>query len=306
MEDKIYLRNTDLEDREKRNRIFNPETGISEDGTMHDCVYRPWINQPKKEQTMTREEAIERLKNIRSVPSIFIDEIIKELVEALQEPPTLADFLGWEEGQEYKWRGVKYRIFYDILQYFDEDERVWWDSIEELNDYLRLRQAKKVEKPKLKAYHVKDEYSYNCLMKELEEQGYMFMAKSYGATKPTRLSYNIAYGTRDYIYLLDGKDIGWSSEEHTRTPYEYEDKEYDLIEYHKEEPRYLLQTDLTSENGVQYLSFDKKRREYFMGALMTSENVQQKFTDSEISKIKSITRFAKLCEKIVLNDGIKI
>ena len=74
----------------------------------------------------------------------------------------------------------------------------------------------------------------------------------------------------------------------------------------KEEPRYLLQTDLTSENGVQYLSFDKKRREYFMGALMTSENVQQKFTDSEILKIESITRFAKLCEKIVLNDGIKI
>ena len=30
--------------------IFNPETGISEDGTMHDCVYRPWVNQPKKEQ----------------------------------------------------------------------------------------------------------------------------------------------------------------------------------------------------------------------------------------------------------------
>ena len=70
------------------------------------------------------------------------------------------------------------------------------------------------------------------------------------------------------------------------------------IENHKEEPRYLLQTDLTSENGVQYLSFDKKRREYFMGALMTSENVQQKFTDSEILKIKSITRFAKLCEKV--------
>lgn len=66
----------------------------------------------------------------------------------------------------------------------------------------------------------------------------------------------------------------------------------------KEEPRYLLQTDLTSENGVQYLSFDKKRREYFMGALMTRENVQQKFTDSEISKIKSITRFVEFCEKV--------
>ena len=37
---------------------------------------------------------------------------------------------------------------------------------------------------------------------------------------------------------------------------------------------------------------------YFMGALMTSENVQQKFTDSEILKIESITRFAKFCEKV--------
>ena len=72
----------------------------------------------------------------------------------------------------------------------------------------------------------------------------------------------------------------------------------DLRQAKKVEPRYLLQTDLTSENGVQYLSFDKKRMKYFMGALMTSENVQQKFTDSEISKIESITRFAKLCEKV--------
>ena len=37
-------------DWQKKNRIFNPETGISEDGIMHDGVYRPWINQPKKEQ----------------------------------------------------------------------------------------------------------------------------------------------------------------------------------------------------------------------------------------------------------------
>ncbi len=66
----------------------------------------------------------------------------------------------------------------------------------------------------------------------------------------------------------------------------------------KVERRYLLQTDLASENGVQYLSFDRKRRKYFIGALMTSENVQQKFTDGEILRIKSMTRFAKLCEKV--------
>lgn len=47
-----------MTDRQKKGLIFNPETGISEDGTMHDGVYRQWINQPKKEQKMTREEAM--------------------------------------------------------------------------------------------------------------------------------------------------------------------------------------------------------------------------------------------------------
>lgn len=38
-----------MTDREiKEHLMFNPETGISKDGTMHDCVYRPRINQPKK------------------------------------------------------------------------------------------------------------------------------------------------------------------------------------------------------------------------------------------------------------------
>ena len=181
---------------------------------------------------MTREEAILEIDYI-----LFEQDYLKrkEIMKALKQPVTLADFLGWEEGQEYEWRGDKYRIFYDILQYFDEDERVWWDSIEELNDYLRLRQAKKVEEPKLKGWHVRDEY---------------------------------------------------------RPSDRY------IIEYHKVEPRYLLQTDLTSENGIQYLSFDKERRKYFLGALMANKNVQQAFTDDEISKMNAITRFAKLCKKI--------
>ena len=76
----------------------------------------------------------------------------------------------------------------------------------------------------------------------------------------------------------------------------------DLRQAKKVVPRYLLQTDLTSENGIQYLSFDNKRRKYFMGALMTSENVQQQFTDGEILKIESITRFAKLCEKVEVEE----
>ena len=157
---------------------------------------------------MTKEEAIKQLKNIRRVPSMFIDEAIKDLVKAFQQPPTLAEMLGWEEKQEYEWRGNIFRINSDILQVWDREDEMWFDSSEELNDYLRLRQAKKVK------------------------------------------------------------------------------------------PKYLLQTDLVSENGIQYLSLDKNRRKYFLGALMANENVQQSFTDDEITKINTITRFAKLCEKI--------
>ena len=139
------------------------------------------------------------------------------------------------------------------------------------------RQAKK-EEPKPKAYHVKDEYSFNCLMKELNGK------------------FGFVRSGENYIYEKDHGDgkkyYNWTGD------FEEIKDTHEVIEYHKEEPRYLLQTNLTSEDGVQYLSFDKKRREYFMGALMTSENVQQKFTDSEILGIESITRFGKLCEKV--------
>ena len=226
---------------------------------------------------MTREEAIEQLKNIRSVPSMFIDEIIKELVEIFKQPPTPLEMLGWEDRQEYEWRGDIFRINSDILQVWDKEDEMWFDSSEELNDYLRLRQAKKVE-PKLKAWHVKDKYSFNCLMKELNE------------------TFVFVYWEENYIYEKDNVDgskyYQWTKD------FEEIKGTHEVIEYHKEEPKYLLQTDLVSENGIQYLSFDKKRREYFIGALIASDNVQQKFTDDEITKIKLVTRFAKLCKKI--------
>ena len=229
---------------------------------------------------MTREEAIERLKNIKSVPSMFIDETIEDLVEAFQQPPTLAEMLGWQEGQEYEWRGGIFRINSDILQVWDKEDERWYDSIVELNDYLRLRQAKKVE-PKPIAWQVRDEYSYNCLIEEFEEQGY---------TKgPNSIGYNSVF---PIVYInLDGEYSEAQLGSHRA-------EMSNIIDYYREEPRYLLQTDLTSENGIQYLSFDKNRRKYFLGALMVNENVQQSFTDDEITKINLITRFAKLCKKI--------
>ena len=203
---------------------------------------------------MTRQEAIEQLKKFtkdsinlyeRFYPCGFGEgshnhQMLDETIKSFEEPITLADLLGWKEGQEYEWREDIFRLQSDILQVYDKEYKTWFDSSEELNDYLRLRQAKKIEKrkkkktvadilswkdgdvykwgnmkyklengvlcvsssgkdwniskyndlnnngkmarvikkeavkkePKPKAWRVRDEYSYKCLIKELEEQGY--------------------------------------------------------------------------------------------------------------------------------------
>lgn len=242
------------------------------------------INEYKKEQKVNKEEAIEKLKNIKSVPSTFVDEIIQELVEIFKQPTTLSDILGWKEGQEYRWRGDIFRIQSDILQIQDRSDKGWYDSAEELNDYIGLRKAKKVE-PRLKAWFVKDEYSFKELQKELESKG-VHQDKS---QKHIPADF---FKDDNSIYVYAENEVWYTSSLKNVPGDRY------IIEYYKVEPKYLLQTDLTSENGIQYLSFDKERRKYFLGALMADKNVQQAFTDDEISKMNAITRFAKLCKKI--------
>lgn len=99
---------------------------------------------------MTREEAIEQLKNIKSAPSMFIDETIKELVETLKQPPTLCDFLGWEEGQEYEYRTVDILMLDNGKIYIKNDmcPSGWCNYTFFGNQIEDLRQAKKVEPKK--------------------------------------------------------------------------------------------------------------------------------------------------------------
>lgn len=153
---------------------------------------------------------------------MFIDETIKELVEVFKQTPTLADFLGWEKGVEYEAMGSKFMILPDnnLYELFNGN---WYGGSLGINKYKELQQATKVE-PKLKAYHVKDEYSYNCLMQELEKQGY-----------------NVKYADfhrmgDDIIYIEEDGEIMHSSLSYYE---QYEKKDnYDLIEYHKEEPKF--------------------------------------------------------------------
>lgn len=203
---------------------------------------------------MTRDEIITKVQNLINqayrydINSKYYEDLFDE-VEKLRQPPTLAECLCWEEGQEYEWRGDKYRIQSDILQVFDKEDEMWFDSSEELNDYLRLRQAKKVE-PKPKAWRVRDEYSFKCLMKELEEQGYTV---DYNHHKPTRLDkFEVYEGDTVVVEVKQGRTINYNS-------YRFIDKDfYEIIDYHKEEPKYYARYKGTVklQNGFDYWNID--------------------------------------------------
>ena len=94
----------------------------------------------KDKQKMTREEAIQIVQKLLKTNRLD-GTGLSQVWDFLKQPPTLCDFLGWEEGQEYEWRGNIFRIQSDILQVWDKYDESWYDSVDELNDYLRLRQA---------------------------------------------------------------------------------------------------------------------------------------------------------------------
>ena len=142
---------------------------------------------------MNRQKAIEQLKKFikdsiklheQFYPCGFGEgsynhQMFDEIIKSFEEPITLAEFLGWEEGVEYEELygdrfiikdNSLYKTYYANLDIKYEIPRIAefdWGS----GNIEWLRQAKKVElKPK--AWIVRDEYSYKCLIMELEEQGY--------------------------------------------------------------------------------------------------------------------------------------
>lgn len=181
---------------------------------------------------MNRKDAIKGLKNIRNVPSMFINETIKDLVEALEKPLTLADLLGWEEGVEYESDGHRFKVKNDSLTILERNDDYWgdFDYSWDIKNINWLRQATKVE-PKLKACHVKDEYSYNCLMEELEEQGYTWS----GDTKATDVSYWGIYENDTVIHCERDKSLSFSDLAYFNS---FDKNNYELVEYHKEEPKF--------------------------------------------------------------------
>lgn len=64
---------------------------------------------------MNRKEALQILGDMFDYYWIEIeekrrDEEVEEIMDALEQPATLADFLGWEEDVKYEWSGDWYKV----------------------------------------------------------------------------------------------------------------------------------------------------------------------------------------------------
>lgn len=173
---------------------------------------------------MNRKDAIEALKGFRKNDFEYPRdwEFLNSLVGVLEQPISLADFLGWEENVEYDvgpfYGGINRVKDGRLEQSIGDGE--WVNARLSLTPVRinKLRQAKKVKK---KAYHVKDEYSLHELIKELKEQG---------ALVDINLRDDFRKG---YSYLFVDDENHINSYTHSRFL-----EDYDIIEYHKEELKF--------------------------------------------------------------------
>lgn len=196
---------------------------------------------------MNRKEAIKKAKEILEQSDNLTQELEEILRYFANTVISLADFLGWEEDVEYELMNNKFMILADnnLYELFNDK---WYKCSFGINKYKELQQAKKVKK---KAYHVKDEYSYNCLMKELEEQDYTWFPN----TKPTDMSNWYVYKDDTVIYCYENKTLAFSDLWY----FKHCDKDtYELIEYHKEEPKFYakLKGWELLKKGDRYWNYD--------------------------------------------------
>ena len=99
---------------------------------------------------MNKKEAIERIQELVAT------EEINKCLEILRQPITLADFLGWEEGVEYKNWDSRYKIIGNELYLFSNKTSEW--KISDYNyDFDSFKQAKKVQ-PKKYYLKLKEKY----------------------------------------------------------------------------------------------------------------------------------------------------
>ena len=165
---------------------------------------------------------------LADIPKSYYEGLFDE-AEKLCQPITLTEFLGWEEEVVYRRGGSYFKIEGNHLLHKGHSGK-WVNMNLQTWELIDLRQATKVE-PKLKAYHVTDEYSYNELMKELEEQGYKWI---FDCKPTTGIGWEM-YEGNVVIHCEKNKNLSYSSISYHNI---YVKDKYDLIEYKKEEPKY--------------------------------------------------------------------
>lgn len=94
---------------------------------------------------MNRKEAIKVIEENRIYYRDWKQEEFDKALEKLNEPITLADLLGWEEGQEYEVNSETFRLQGNEIQIKAYNEWRFPHGVN-VNYIMHLRQAKKVGK----------------------------------------------------------------------------------------------------------------------------------------------------------------
>lgn len=99
------------------------------------------------------KETIEKLENIiEKSNNRELKEDIEEIICMLERPIPLADFLEWDEDQEYEYNDMIYKIINNKLYSRSANESKFYETLLPLNRFEFLRKASKI---KPKKYYLK-------------------------------------------------------------------------------------------------------------------------------------------------------
>ncbi|MFL8888674.1 hypothetical protein [Helcococcus kunzii] len=179
---------------------------------------------------MNRKDAIKVIEENRIQYRDWKQEEFDKAIEKLKEPLTLADFLGWIEDVEYEVEDLGVlKVKNNRLFRKSEECSSGWCNFALFTDKIEdLRQAKKVE-PKLKAYHVKDEYDFEALKEELIKRGYK-KDSAWGLKLDNVPLYLDWVGKLEYVLEIDKNLVKF----YTKYDFEEVEDNYEVEEYKDE------------------------------------------------------------------------
>lgn len=129
---------------------------------------------------MNREEALQKLQNFYDLynddeldfdkeKEIKYDNDLKNIIEYLRQPTTLAEFLGWEENEIYIYFQSKYMVKNDELCFLNYKNE--WRQACSYQELMDIKQQAKKVKPK--KYYLKLKSKYNEFLCRYENETYI-------------------------------------------------------------------------------------------------------------------------------------